>query len=141
MSEGAIGGDLRPVDISSIAGTSAGGINTLLAALVWAVKPESEGGFANRIGDNIFRDVWLLPDVNRLLPPRPDSPLYLPDDALLSRKDLSCRCARGTKKMEATGDVSQRHARAHGVDRYPCEAGHDEPQRGDRFKSAFFHSL
>jgi hypothetical protein len=54
MPDGAIGGDLRPVDISSIAGTSAGGINTLLAVLVWAVKPESEGGFANHIGDNIF---------------------------------------------------------------------------------------
>ncbi len=84
----ALSGELRPVEISSIAGTSAGGINTLLAGLVWAVKPEDEGGFANRIGDNIFRDVWLSPDVNRLLPPQPDSPLYLPDDALLSRKDL-----------------------------------------------------
>ncbi len=83
-----LGGEQRAIEIASIAGTSAGGINTLLAALVWSVNPENEGGFTNRIDDNIFRDVWLAPDVNRLLPPDPDSPLYLPLDAVLSRKDL-----------------------------------------------------
>ena len=81
-------GELRSTAVASIAGTSAGGINTILAALTWCVNPETEGGFVNRIDDNIFRDVWLTPDVNRLLPPTPDSPQYLPDDALLSRKDL-----------------------------------------------------
>ena len=85
---GLLGGEPRPIDIASIAGTSAGGINTLLAAMAWSVKPESDGGFANRIEDNIFRDVWLTPDVNRLLPIDPDSPQYLTDDAMLSRKDL-----------------------------------------------------
>lgn len=85
---GSLGGELRPIEIASIAGTSAGGINTLLAALAWSVKPERDGGFANRIDDNIFRDVWLTPDVNRLLPIEPDSPQYLPDDAMLSRRDL-----------------------------------------------------
>ena len=84
----AMGGDPRPIKITSMAGTSAGGINTLLAALAWSVNPEDEGGFANRIDDNIFRDVWLTPDVNRLLPQDPKSPVYLPADALLSRKDL-----------------------------------------------------
>ena len=84
----ALGGEPRSIKIASIAGTSAGGINTVLAALIWSVKPENEGGFANRIDDNILRDVWLTPDVNRLLPPEADSPLYLPNDALLSRKDL-----------------------------------------------------
>jgi hypothetical protein len=83
-----IGGLPRPVEISSIAGTSAGGINTLLAALTWAVKPEDDGGFANHIDDNILRRVWLTPDVNRLLPPAPDAALYAADDALLARKDL-----------------------------------------------------
>jgi hypothetical protein len=56
--------------------------------MAWSVKPERDGGFANRIDDNIFRDVWLTPDVNRLLPIEPDSPQYLPDDAMLSRRDL-----------------------------------------------------
>ena len=65
------------------AGASAGGINTLLAALTWSVNTEKSGGFANRIDDNIFRDVWLTPDVNRLLPMEPDSPQYLTDDARL----------------------------------------------------------
>ncbi|MEK6247551.1 MAG: patatin-like phospholipase family protein, partial [Planctomycetales bacterium] len=83
-----LGGERRSIEIASIVGTSAGGINTLLAALAWSVNPESEGGFTNRIDDNIFRDVWLTPDVNRLLPPNANSPQYLPDDALLSRKDL-----------------------------------------------------
>jgi len=83
-----LGGERRPIEIASIVGTSAGGINTLLAALAWSVNPENEGGFTNRIDDNIFRDVWLIPDVNRLLPPNANSPLYLSDDALLSRKDL-----------------------------------------------------
>jgi hypothetical protein len=82
------GGTPRPIEISSIAGASAGGINSLLAALAWSVSAEKDSGFANRIGDNIFRDVWLTPDVNRLLPPTADSPQYSPDDALLSRKDL-----------------------------------------------------
>ncbi|MFH1983805.1 MAG: patatin-like phospholipase family protein [Pseudomonadota bacterium] len=82
------GGAPKPIEISSIAGASAGGINTLLAALAWSVNTENRGGFANRIDDNIFRDVWLTPDVNRLLPPTADSPQYSPDDALLSRKDL-----------------------------------------------------
>ncbi len=61
-------GEPRPIEIASIAGTPAGGINTLLAALVWSVNPESEGGFTNRINDNIFRDVWLTTDVNRFPP-------------------------------------------------------------------------
>jgi hypothetical protein len=82
------GGEPRPIEIGSMAGTSAGGINTLLAALTWSVNDERSGGFANRIDDNIFRDVWLAPDVNRLLPPAADSPQYLPDDALLSRRVL-----------------------------------------------------
>ncbi len=86
--EWSLGGEPRPIEIASIAGASAGGINTLLAALVWAVNPEDKGGFVNRINDNIFRDVWLTTDVNRLLPPDAGSPQYLPDDALLSRKDL-----------------------------------------------------
>jgi len=34
-----LGGDPRPIKIASIAGTSAGGINTVLAALVWSVNP------------------------------------------------------------------------------------------------------
>jgi len=83
-----LGGDPRPIKIASIAGTSAGGINTVLAALVWSVNPENAGGFNNRLDDNIFRDVWLTPDVNRLLPQDARSPIYLPVDALLSRKDL-----------------------------------------------------
>lgn len=87
-SDWAPGGVPRPIEISSIAGASAGGINSLLAALAWLVNTEKGGGFANRIDDNIFRDVWLTPDVNRLLPPTADSPRYSPDDALLSRKDL-----------------------------------------------------
>lgn len=95
--EWSLGGGLRPIEIASIAGTSAGGINTLLASMVWSVKPENQGGFSNRIDDNIFRDVWLTPDVNRLLPPKADSPQYLPDDALLSRKDL-VKVARELRK-------------------------------------------
>ena len=82
------GGEPLPIEVTSIAGTSAGGINTILSALAWSVNPENEGGFANRIDDNIFRDVWLTPDINRLMPTEADSSLYLPDDALLSRIDL-----------------------------------------------------
>lgn len=98
-----VGGDLRPIDISSIAGASAGGINSLLAVLVWSVKPENEGGFPNDIDDNIFRDVWLTPDVNRLLLDQPDSPVYLPGDALLSRKDLVDVARQVQKKWKQPG--------------------------------------
>lgn len=93
----------RPIKFASIAGTSAGGINTLLAALAWSVNAESEGGFTNRIDDNIFRDVWLTPDVNRLLPTEADSSLYLPDDALLSRKDLVAAARELREKWRRPG--------------------------------------
>ena len=81
-------GTFRPFELSAMAGASAGGINTLLSGLSWCVRPEAEGGFANRIDDNIFRYVWLLPDINDLLPARPDSPVYRDDDAVLSRSGL-----------------------------------------------------
>lgn len=97
------GGVPRPIEISSIAGTSAGGINTLLAALAWAVNPETTGGFSNRIDDNIFRDVWLSPDVNRLLPPQADSSLYLKDDALLSRRALVAVAREMAEKWSRPG--------------------------------------
>jgi len=84
----AMGGQPRPLHIASIAGTSAGGINTLLAGLAWSLGSDDKSGFSNRIDDNIFRDIWLKPDVNRLLPPNATSPQYLSGDALLSRKDL-----------------------------------------------------
>lgn len=83
-----LGGRHRTYEAASFAGASAGGINTLLSGLTWCMLPEDEGGPPNRIDDNIFRDVWLLPDVNSLLPPTPDSPHYLPEDALLARRDF-----------------------------------------------------
>jgi len=102
-----LGGELRPLEIESIAGTSAGGINTLLSAMAWSVNPENEGGFKNRIDDNIFRDVWLSPDVNRLLPPEANSPQYLPDDAVLSRKDLVAVSRELQQKWRRPGTFQQ----------------------------------
>jgi predicted acylesterase/phospholipase RssA len=81
------GGRLRPMELVSVAGASAGGVNTLLSGLTWCARPESEGGLANRSDSNLFRDTWLRVDINALLPDRPDSETYLPDDALFSRKD------------------------------------------------------
>ena len=81
-------GQARTMDAASFSGASAGGINTLLSGLVWCSLPEAEGGLANSIDSNIFRDVWLIPDVNRLLPPTADSIYYNDDDALLARHDL-----------------------------------------------------
>jgi len=83
-----IGGIYNPVELSSVAGASAGGINSLLSALMWCSLPQKQGGIENRVNNNIFREVWLTPDVNQLLPPRPDSPIYRDDDALLARKTL-----------------------------------------------------
>jgi len=102
-----LGGERRPIEIESIAGTSAGGINTLLSAMAWSVNLEDEGGFTNRIDDNIFRDVWLTPDVNRLLPLEADSPQYLPDDAVLSRKDLVAVARDLRKKWRQPGTFQQ----------------------------------
>lgn len=84
----ATGAIIRPLEMASVAGTSAGGINTLLSALAWCSRPESAGGPANRVDDNFFRNLWLSVDVNRLLPDRADSPSYRFDDATLSRADL-----------------------------------------------------
>jgi len=81
-------GRVRPYEASSFAGASAGGINTLLSGMTWCVKPEQQGGFPNRIDDNIFRHVWLMPDINTLLPANPESPAYRQDDAVLARKSL-----------------------------------------------------
>ena len=98
-----MGGEPRSIEIVSIAGTSAGGINSLLAALTWSVNPESEGGFTNRIDDNIFRDVWLSVDVNQLLPSDPESDQYLTDDALLARKVLVSAADEVRKKWQQPG--------------------------------------
>ena len=81
------GGPVRPMEAASVAGASAGGINTLLTGLAWCSRAETNGGIPNRIDDNVFRDTWLRVDINELLPATADSATYLPDDAVLSRKD------------------------------------------------------
>jgi len=81
------GGQIRPLELTSVAGASAGGINSILSGLIWCSRPETEGGLASRIDKNVFRDTWLRLDINALLPPQPDSRIYLSDDALLSRRD------------------------------------------------------
>ncbi len=82
------GGQLLPIEMASITGASAGGINTLLSGLSWCSRDENDGGLSNRIDDNLFRDIWLRIDINTLLPRDAESPIYLPDDAVLSRKDF-----------------------------------------------------
>ncbi|MFV2056949.1 MAG: patatin-like phospholipase family protein, partial [Thiohalomonadales bacterium] len=86
--DSALFGKFSDFEAASFAGASAGGINTLLSSLTWCGRPESEGGLENSIDANIFRDVWLALDVNRLLPPTADSSYYDSSDALLSRYDL-----------------------------------------------------
>ena len=83
------GGEFFPFEAVSITGASAGGINTLLSGLSWCSLAEKDGGISNRIDENVFRDIWLRVDIDTLLPKRADSPRYLADDAVLSRKDLS----------------------------------------------------
>ena len=85
--ENVSGGRFRPLEIASVAGASAGGVNTILTGLTACTRAHDEGGLPNRIDDNVFRDVWLRIDINALLPPRADSATYLPDDALFSRRD------------------------------------------------------
>jgi len=83
-----LGGEYRPFEAVSFAGASAGGINSILSGITWCARPEKEGGLANSIENNLFRDVWLNLDVNRLLPATAASGYYDSDDALLSRNDL-----------------------------------------------------
>ena len=85
--DGLEGGRIRPMDLVSVTGASAGGVNSILSGLTWCSIDESEGGLASRIDSNLFRDTWLSLDINSLLPPKPDSEIYLPDDALFSRRD------------------------------------------------------
>ena len=82
------GGQFFPPEAVSITGASAGGINTLLSGLTWCSLAEKDGGISNRIDNNVFRDIWLRVDIDTLLPRRANSPRYLPDDAVLSRKDF-----------------------------------------------------
>lgn len=93
-----IGGRFRPFELVSSAGASAGGVNTILSGLTWCNRPEAEGGIPDRIDDNVFRDIWLRIDINEILPPRADSELYLPDDAVFSRKDYFDAAADLRKK-------------------------------------------
>ena len=86
--DAALVGRANRFEAASFSGASAGGINTLLSALSWCSLPQAKGGLADSIDDNIFRDLWLGPDVNRLLPPSADSIYYGEGDALLSRYDL-----------------------------------------------------
>jgi len=82
------GGHFFPFEVTSISGASAGGINTILSGLAWCSRPVKDGGIYNNIDNNVFRDIWLRADINTLLPQQADSPTYLPDDAVLSRKDF-----------------------------------------------------
>jgi hypothetical protein len=81
------GGRIRPLELVSVAGASAGGVNTILSALTWCLLSDEHGELPNRVDDNFFRDLWLRVDINEFLPPEADSDLYLPDDAMFSRKD------------------------------------------------------
>lgn len=83
-----LGGEFRPFEAASFAGASAGGINSLLSGMTWCTRPMKEGGLANTIEDNLFREVWLNLDINHLLPASATSPFYKSNDALLSRMDL-----------------------------------------------------
>jgi len=83
-----LGGEFRPFEAASFAGASAGGINSILSGITWCSRSEKDGGLINRINDNIFRDVWLNIDANRLLPSSATSEYYQSDDALFSRNDL-----------------------------------------------------
>jgi len=83
-----LGGEYRPFAVASIAGASAGGINSLLSGMTWCTLPEQEGGLTNTINNNIFREVWLNLDINHLLPASATSSFYMSDDALLSRMDI-----------------------------------------------------
>ncbi len=96
--DSSLAGQSHKFDAASFSGASAGGINTLLSSLIWCSLPQSEGGLVNRIDSNIFRNVWLRPDVNRLLPPKADSIYYKSNDALLARHDL----------LEAASELRQR---------------------------------
>lgn len=84
----ALQGQYRPTEISSVAGASAGGINTLLAGMLYCSRDAKNGGLTNNSDDNIFRYVWFLPDINDLLPPDKDSDIYSDQDAVLSRYSL-----------------------------------------------------
>ena len=39
------GGQIRPLQIASITGASAGGVNTILSGLTWCSLPETEGAY------------------------------------------------------------------------------------------------
>lgn len=84
----ALVGRTHDFNAASFSGASAGSINTVLSALIWCSRPASENGLSNSIDKNIFRDLWLLVDVNHLLPSTVDSKFYSADDALFSRYDL-----------------------------------------------------
>jgi len=81
------GGRFRPAEIASVAGASAGGVNTILTGMTWCLRSDADEAIGNTIDKNVFRDIWLGIDINELLPAKADSRTYLPDDAVLSRKD------------------------------------------------------
>lgn len=96
------GGYFRSLSLESAAGASAGGVNTILSALIWCARPESEGGLPSRIDENVFRDMWMSVDINSLLPPKADSEIYLPDDAVLSRKEYFAAAEKLKKDWNKT---------------------------------------
>ncbi|WP_455202147.1 patatin-like phospholipase family protein [Kaarinaea lacus] len=81
-------GKYRPFEAVSMTGASAGGINAILSAMAWCARPDAKGGITSLLNDNIFRNLWLAPDINTLLPPTARSPIYQFDDAVLARKSL-----------------------------------------------------
>ncbi|WP_455207244.1 patatin-like phospholipase family protein [Kaarinaea lacus] len=84
----ALKGKFRPFEAASMAGASAGGINAIMSAMAWCLRPEAEKGIASTLNDNIFRNLWLEHDINTLLPASAKSQYYARDDAVLARKSL-----------------------------------------------------
>ena len=81
-------GRFRPFDAVSMSGASAGGINAVMSAMAWCLRPEAEQGIVSTLNDNVFRNLWLEHDINTLLPASATSQYYARDDAVLARKSL-----------------------------------------------------
>lgn len=91
------GGRFRRSEVASVAGASAGGINTILTGMTWCLRSDVDGTIGNSVYRNVYRDIWLGIDINDLLPAKADSASYLPDDAVLSRREYFA-AARGLQE-------------------------------------------
>jgi predicted acylesterase/phospholipase RssA len=90
-------------ELVAVTGASAGSINGLVSAITWCADPvlaAKSANFADRIDDNLFRDVWLPVGLDQLLPAGAVTDYEPHGDGLFTRRAFDGVISRIRKTLD-----------------------------------------